>query len=152
MLVRAHLPSYRWFHVFHNVAIRVGVYTSVGLALVFTTWLFLANRVPILYRLALERNIAAAVLFCLFALIPVLRFLNMPGHLLASGLVAWLVFSLYYRVLCLFFVQLSDWHGVIQVFMYGALVYMVLATLSWIGATIWRARAAHDSHPNHHAS
>lgn len=152
MSVRAHLPGYRWFHVFRNAAIRVGVYTSVGLALVFTTWLFLANRVPFLDRLALERNIGAAVLFCLFALVPILRFLNMPGHLLASSLVAWLVFSLYYRVLCLFFRQLSDWNSTFQVFMYGAVVYMILATLFWIGITIWRARGAHDSHPNNHAS
>jgi hypothetical protein len=34
----------------------------------------------------------------------------------------------------------------------GALAYMILATLSWIVATIWRAREAHTSHPNHHAS
>jgi hypothetical protein len=31
-------------------------------------------------------------------------------------------------------------------------VYMIIATLSWITVTIWRTRAAHASHPNHHAS
>lgn len=152
MPVRAHLPGYRWFHVFRNVAIRVGVYTSVGLVLVFTTWLLIANRFPVLERLALERNIAAVVFFCLFALVPILRFLLMPGHLLASSLIAWLLFSSYYRILCLFFRQLSDWHSTFQVFIYGAVVYMILATLSWIGMTIWKTREAHGSHPNHHAS
>jgi cytochrome bd-type quinol oxidase subunit 2 len=152
MSVRAHLPGYRWFHVFRNVALRIGVYTAVCLALVFTAWLFFANRIPLLDRLALERNIAAAVLLGLFALVPVLRFLSMPGHLMASGLIAWLLFSSYYRVLCFFFHKLSDWHSTFRVFMVGAVVYMILATLTWIGGTIWRVRAAHASHPNHHAS
>jgi len=117
MPVRAHLPGYRWFHVFRNAAIRMGIYAAVGLSLVFTGWLFLANRVPFLDRLAMERNIAAAVVLCLFALIPILRFLRMPGHLLASGLVAWLIFSVYYRVLCLFFRKLGDWQSAIQIFL-----------------------------------
>jgi hypothetical protein len=152
MSVRAHLPGYRWFHVFRNAAIRIGIYVAVGLSLVFTTWLFLANHIPFLDRLALERNIAAALLLCLFAVIPILRFLRMPGHLLASGLVAWLIFSLYYRVLCLFFRKLGGWHSTIQVFMHGAVVYMIVATLSWIGMAIWKVREAHISHPKNHAS
>ena len=152
MAIRAHLPGYRRFHVIRNAAIRIGVYTGVCLALVFTAWLFLANHVPLLSRLALERNTAAAVLLCLFALVPILRFLSMPGHLLASGLIAWLIFSSYYRVLCYFFRKLSDWHSTFQVFMVGAVVYMILATLSWITVSIWRTREASVSHPHNHAS
>ena len=152
MSVRAHLPGYRWFQVFPNATIRIGIYAAFGLILAFTTWLFLANRVSFLDRVALERNIAAGLLLCLFALIPILRFLRMPGHLLASGLVAWLIFSLYYRVLCLFFRKLSDWHSMMEIFMYGAVVYLIVATLSWIGVAIWRVREAHFSHHNNHAS
>ena len=150
MSVRAHLPGYRWFHVFRNAATRIGVYTAVCLALVFTAWLYLANRIAWLDHLALERNVAAAVFLCLFALVPIIRFLTMPGHLMASGLIAWVLFSSYYRVLCFFFHRLSDWHSTFQVFMAGAVVYMILATLSWIGSSIWRARAAHAAHPHHH--
>ncbi|HEY6266140.1 MAG TPA: hypothetical protein VIW93_15170 [Candidatus Acidoferrum sp.] len=152
MPIRAYLPGYSWFRIFRNAAIRIGVYTSVCLALVFTAWLFLANRVPLIERLAVERNLTAAVLLCLCALIPFMRFLSLPGHQLASGLVAWLLFSCYYRLLCVFFRNLSDWHSTFQVFMIGAVVYMIIATLSWITVTIWRARTAHASHPNHHAS
>jgi len=152
MSLRAHLPGYRRFHVFRNVAIRIGVHVAVGLALIFTSWVFVANRVPFLDRFALERNIAAALLLCLFAMIPILRFLRMPGYLLASGLVAWLIFSLYYRVLCLFFRKLGDWHSTMEIFMYGTVVYLIVATLSWIGVAIWRVRAADASHSNHHAS
>src|ERR1700730_11102375 len=130
MSVRVHLPGYGRFHVFRNVAIRIGVYAAVCLALVFTAWLFLANRFPLLDRLALERNIGAAALLCLFALVPILRFAAMPGHLMASGLIAWLLFSSYYRVLCLFFHRLSGWHSTFQVFMFGAVVYMIFTTLT----------------------
>jgi uncharacterized membrane protein YvlD (DUF360 family) len=152
MSVRAHLPGYRWFHVFRNTAIRTGVYTGVCLALVFTAWLLVANRVPSLERLALGRNVAAAALLVLFALVPILRFLSMPGHLLASGLIAWLIFSLSYSALALLFHRLSDRLSTFHVFMLGAVVYMILTTLSWIVAAIWKARAAHASHPNHRAS
>jgi len=48
MLVRPHLPGYRWFHVFRNAAIRTGVYVGVCLTLVFTAWLVIANHAPFL--------------------------------------------------------------------------------------------------------
>jgi hypothetical protein len=152
MSVRPHLPGYRWFHVFRNAAIRTGVYVGVCVTLVFTAWLVIANHAPLLERFALERNIAAAVILCFLALVPLLRFLRLPGHLLASGLIGWLVFSLSYRALCMIFRGLSNWHSTFQVFMLGAVIYMIAATLSWIGTLIWRARASHVSHPNHHVS
>jgi len=49
----------------------------------------LANRVPFLERPRMERNIAAALLLCLFALIPILRFMRSPAICwLMPGLVA----------------------------------------------------------------
>src|SRR5438067_144317 len=66
--------------------------------------------------------------------------------------IGWLIFSLSYRALCLVFRGLSNWHSTFQIFMLGAVVYLILTTLCWIAATIWRAREAHASHPNHHAS
>jgi hypothetical protein len=122
------------------------------MTLVFTAWLIVANHFPFLERFALERNLAAAAVLSLLALVPILRFLRMPGHLLASSLIAWLIFSASYRALCLFFGALSDWHSTFQVFMLGAVVYMIITTLSWIGTTIWKARAADVSHPNNHVS
>ena len=152
MLVRAHLPGYRWFHVFRNAAVRMGVYVGVCLTLVFTGWLVIANRAPFLERFALERDIAAAAILCFLAAIPVFRFLRFPGHLLASSLIGWLIFSLSYRVLCLVYHGLSNRLSTFHVFVLGAVVYMILTTLCWVVATIWRAREAHASHPNHHAS
>jgi len=159
MLVRPHLPGYRWFHIFRNAAIRTGVYVGVCLTLVFTAWLVIANHAPFLDRFALERNIAAAAILCFLATVPVFRFLRFPGELLASGLLGWFIFSLSYRALSMIFgsdaigiLGLSSQPSASQVFVLGAVVYMILATLAWIVATIWRAREAHQSHPNHHAS
>jgi hypothetical protein len=152
MLVRPHLPGYRWFHVFRNASIRTGVYVGVCLTLLFAAWLVIANHAPFLDRFAMERNIAAAAMLCFLAAVPALRFLRFPGHLLASSLLGWLIFSISYRVLCLVFRGLGNRLSTFQVFMMGAVVYMILTTLSWIVGTIWRAREAHESHPNHHAS
>ncbi len=152
MLVRPHLPGYRWFHVFRNAAVRTGVYVGVCLTLVFTAWLVIANHVPFLDRFALERNIAAAAVLGFLAVVPIFRFWRMPGVLLASSLIGWLIFSLCYRALCMIFSGLSNWHSTFQVFMLGAVVYMIVTTLSWIGTIIWKAREAHVSHPNHRAS
>src|SRR5258708_14161096 len=107
MLVRPHLPGYRWFHVFRNAAIRTGVYVGVCLTLVFTAWLVIANHAPFLDRFAMERNIAAAAILCFLAAVPVFRFLRLPGHLMASSLLGWLLFNLRYRGLCLMFRRLS---------------------------------------------
>jgi len=132
MSVRPHLPGYRWFHVFRNAAVRTGVYVGVCLTLVFTAWLVIANHAPFLERFALERNVAAAAILGFLAAVPIFRFLRLPGHLLAS--------------------RLSNRLSTFHVFMLGAVVYMILTTLSWIVATVWRARESHVSHPNHHAS
>jgi cytochrome bd-type quinol oxidase subunit 2 len=145
MEISAHLPGYRWFHVFRNVAVSTGVYVGVFLTLVFSIWLVLANRVPILEHFALLRNIAAGTVLVLFALVPIVRFMLMPGHLLASGLVAWVIFSVGYR-------ELSARLSPFQVFMLGAVVYMIVTTICWIGTIIWKARESDVSHPNHHAS
>jgi hypothetical protein len=154
MTVRAHLPAYGSLHVFRNASVRTGVYVGVILSAVFSGWVIVANRVPFLDRFWLVRNLAAVSILGLIALIPVLRFWRMPGNLLASSLVAWALFSLSYRVLCMFFAGLADAErfSATQIFVLGALLYMLVVTLSWIWTIIRRARASHVSHPNHHPS
>jgi hypothetical protein len=147
-----YLPGYRWFHVFRNLSVRVGVYVGVCLSLALSVWIFVANRVPFLERFARERNLAAASLLGLLAVAPVLRFLRSPGNLLASSLVAWTIFSFTYGLLCIFFSHLGDKYGAFLIFMVGFVVYMILATLSWIGTLIWRARERDVSHPNNQVS
>jgi len=67
-------------------------------------------------------------------------------------MIAWVIFSLVYRVLCLIYHGLGDWHSAFQVFMVGAVSYMMFTTLSWIAAIIRTARAAEISHPKRRAS
>ncbi|HKW32175.1 MAG TPA: hypothetical protein VJN92_04170 [Candidatus Acidoferrum sp.] len=145
MFIRTNLPGSRRLDFLHNAAIRTGVYTGVCLSLVFTAWLVIANQVPFLERFAFERNVAAAGVFVFLAAVPVLRFLRWPGNLLASSMIAWVVFSVVYRILCLIYHGLSDWHSPFSIFMAGAVSYMMSTTLSWIGAMIRKARAAEIS-------
>jgi hypothetical protein len=152
MSVRAHLPGYDLTHALWNAATRTGMYAGVGLSLVFATWLFIANRVPEFENLALERNLLAAAVFGLVALVPVLRFARLPGSLLASSLVAWGILTLTYRGLCVHFQALADRYSAPQILILGSLVYMILATLSWIGTCIWRAREYHSSRSGHRLS
>ena len=152
MNVRAHLPPYELFHPFRNASVRTGLYVGFALSMAFGGWVIVANRVPLLEPFALARNLAAVTVLGLIALIPVLRFWRTPGYLLASSLVAWVTLSLFYRVLCMYFRALSARFsfGAVQIFVLGAVLYMLVVTLSWIWTIIRRARASAISHPNHH--
>jgi hypothetical protein len=145
MPIGVHPPGYGLIRVFRNAAARTGLFVGVALSLVFTAWLFVANRMPAFEKFALRRNLVAAAALGLVALVPVLRFLRQPGHLLASSLIAWTVLTLTYRGLCVHFAALNERYSAPQVFILGALVYMIFATLSWIGACLWRARGSHAS-------
>ncbi|PYT81610.1 MAG: hypothetical protein DMG40_08650 [Acidobacteria bacterium] len=152
MQLRTNLPGSRQLQFLHNAAIRTGVYTGICLSLVFTTWLVIANQVPFLERFAFERNVAAAGFFVFLAAVPVLRFLRWPGNLLAASMIAWVIFTLVYRILCLIYHGLSDWHSTLQVFMIGGVSYLMFTTLCWIGAILRKARAAETSHPKRRES
>jgi hypothetical protein len=153
MSAQSDLPAYSWPHVLRNSSVRTGVYAGVALSIVFSGWVIVANRVPFLDRFALVRNLAAVVLLGLLALVPVLRFWRAPGNLLASSLVGWVLFCLSYRILCMRFAGLEERYGAVQIFMLGAVLYMLVVTLSWLATIIRRARAeSHISHPNHHPS
>ena len=146
------MPAYGWFHAFRNASVRTGVYVGVALSIALSGWVIVANRVPLLERFAFLRNLGAVALLGLLALIPVIRFWRMPGNLLASSLVAWGIFTLTYRVLCMDFAHLAERFSAVLIFVLGAVLYMLVVTLSWIGTIIRRARASHTSDPNHHQS
>lgn len=144
--------------ILRNAGVRVGVYAGAALAIGFAVWLYVANRVPSLERVALERNLVAALILGLLAATPVLRFLREPGNQLVAGLIAWSILALAYRGICVHFTALAERYTAMQVFTLGAVIYMILATLSWIGTCLWRLRDAqvshshhqsHISHPNH---
>jgi hypothetical protein len=141
--------------VLRDSGVRTGVCTGVGLAVTLVTWVYVANRVAALERVALQRNIIAAAVFGVFFLVPVVRFMWRPGRLLVSSLIAWGILTFTYRGLSMFFGALGERYSAVQVFTLGAIVCMMLATLSWIGTCIWRVRESYMSnhrvsHSNHH--
>jgi hypothetical protein len=139
-------PGYRWFHILRYTPARVGLYTGVWLSLVFVAWVLIANRVPFLDPLAQQRNVIATLLLAMIAAMPVLRFLRAPRELLISGLLAWSVMTLAFRILSLKFVLLQDYYSTFHIFVLGAVAYLLFATLSWIGMIVLRARAAQGTH------
>jgi hypothetical protein len=154
MTDRTHLHehAYESLQVWENTSVRIGVYVGIALSLAFSGWVIVANRVDVLDRFALGRNLAGVVLLGLIALIPVLRFWRDPGNLLAASLVGWVLFSFSYRALSMYFSRLEDRFSAIQIFVLGAVPYMLVVTLSWIWTIIRRARASDIHHPNHHPS
>jgi len=146
----AHLPVYKFYNAFKDSVFRMGVYVGLCLFAAFAVWLVVANRFPVFERFALERNILAIAAMSLFAAIPIMRFIRRPGSLLGSGVIAWAVFSFLYRLICLFFSGLSSWHSALQVFMAGAVIYLIAATLSWLGTLVWRVRASRSAARQNH--
>jgi hypothetical protein len=149
MLTRPQIRAQQPFHIFKDSAVRTGVVVGVGLSLALSAWIYLANSLPIFNNISMERNLAATAIIGFLAFLPVLRFFREPGNLLISSLLAWSIFSLTYRTLSLFFWTLSDWYSTFQVFAIGAVLYLIAATLSWLGTCIWKARAAHFPPPRH---
>jgi hypothetical protein len=135
--------------------VRTGACSGVGLAITLVTWVYVANRIAALEPVALQRNIIAAAVFGVFFLVPVVRFMWRPGRLLVSSLIAWSILTFTYRGLSMFFGALDERYSAVQIFTLGAIVCMMLATLSWIGTCIWRVRESYMSnhrvsHSNHH--
>jgi hypothetical protein len=135
--------------VLHNPGVRTGAYAGVALAIGFAGWLYVANRIPSLEGVALQRNVVGAAILALLAAVPVLRFLREPGNLLVASLIAWSMLAFAYRAICLHFTALGERYSAMQVFTLGAVVYMILATLSWIGTCLWRLRHSQISHSHH---
>jgi hypothetical protein len=150
MTFAQHLPGYKAYNALRESAFRMGVYIGLCLFGVFGAWLIIANKFPVFERVALERNLLAAVAMAVFAVIPILRFRRRPGSLLGSGLIAWVVFSFLYRLSCLYFTGLPLWRTAWQVFMAGALLYLLAATLAWIVSLVLRARASHSGPRQNH--
>ena len=155
MRAKDKFPTSELSLVLHDSGVRTGACSGIGLAITFAAWLYIANRVPALDRIALERNVVADAALGFFFLIPVVRFMWQPGRLLISSLISWSILTFAYRGLCIHFTALSGRYSAVRIFTLGAIVCMILATLSWIGTCIWRVRESYMSnhrvsHSNHH--
>jgi hypothetical protein len=135
------------FDLLRSAAVRTGVYTGVSLSILFAAWLVIANRVPFLEPVAVIRNFIATSLMLALASVPVVRFLRAPAEMLLSSVLAWSILTLTYGCLCLEFSLLDQYYTPSEIFVLGMVVYLLLATLCWIGTIIWRVRAS--SHARH---
>lgn len=110
-----------------------GLVTGVLLILILFGALVAANRIPSLETYALERNAVSYTLFVLVTLIPVVRFLNQPLRVFASGMIAWVLFAGAYDVAGsvfrdLFEVLRTPFEALIE----GAVVYGTIAVTLWV--------------------
>jgi hypothetical protein len=145
MPIRAKFSLFRWFSLPRDAAVRIGIYSGVSLSLVFAAWLFIANRVPFLEPLAMERNIIAAALLAVLACVPLIRFYRAPMDLLLSGFLAWGLFAVTYQGFCFKFRLLEGYYTAFHVFVLGAISYLVFATLFWIATIIWTVHTTSSS-------
>ncbi|HXX13996.1 MAG TPA: hypothetical protein VEJ47_03760 [Candidatus Eremiobacteraceae bacterium] len=141
MQLLSEFPGFRWFAFLKDASIRTGVYTGFCLSVIFAAWILIANRVPVLAPVAMERNIIAAASLALFACVPLIRFYRSPNELLLSGFLGWCLLTLTYRIFCFKFGLLEEYYSAFHVFVLGAVSYLVFATVSWIGTIIWRVHA-----------
>lgn len=135
-----------------DVAVRTGTYVGVGLSLILVVWIFLSNRVPFLEKFALERNLITIILLVLVGLVPVVRFLRLPAKLWISSLIGWAIFSVTYALMTLAFSGLREHFNALQIFVLGAVLYMILATIAWLGKVVWRTWSEHSAHRHHPVS
>jgi hypothetical protein len=136
----AQLPGSRWFAWLRNLALRVGVLTGVYLSVVLAAWLIIANRFPWSTNFAGPRNLAAGALMALLMLIPVVRFLKSPARLFCCGAMAWVVLTLTYLGMGLYFQRLFSRWGPFFVLMVGAVAYGVVAVFAWVIHMLWTVR------------
>jgi len=132
MNARSQLAGLERFLSLRDPVSRVGVYTGIALSAVFSTWLFVANRVPQLERFATLRNLAAAGTLLVLMSLPVWRFLLSPVHMFVSGMVSWALGTFCYILLGMHFPRLEERIGALHVFMLGAVAYGFLAVLDWV--------------------
>src|ERR1700686_2426433 len=96
MLARPQTNVPQQFHLLRNSAVRIGLLAGAGLSRAFSGWIYLANRVPLFERLAVERSLGGAAILGVLAFIPLLSFFRDPPSLLISSLISWRVLTVTY--------------------------------------------------------
>jgi multisubunit Na+/H+ antiporter MnhB subunit len=135
------LPGSAWLAWLRNLTLRVGVLAGVYLSTVMVAALLAANRIPFLEDVAELRNAVSYAVFALVVLVPVACFLRAPGRMFLSGVTGWLVFTLSYWFVGIWFERLhTRFHRPLHVFMLGAAFYGVLAVAAWVARMVMEAR------------
>ncbi len=122
----------------HNPAFFTGILTGILLSFVMFGWLFAANRMPGLDRLAFFRNWICLGAFGFVMTIPVLRFFRSPAKIFTSGLVAWLLLCIAYVSANIAFANLANRFstGPFKLLVMGAVLYGVAGVTVWTLTTV----------------
>lgn len=124
-----------------RAGMKTGIITGSLLVLDMVAALIAANRIPALEPRALERNVAFCGFFVIIMLYPIFRFLNRPMQLFGSAMLGWSIFLVGYKLAGLYFVNLFVvLRAPLDAFLEGALVYGIIAAVTWVAIMILQAR------------
>jgi hypothetical protein len=124
-----------------RAGLKTGLLTGGLLSLDMIVALVAANRMPVLEKHALERNVAFCGLFVIFMLIPICRFLHRPVQLFGSGILGWGIFIVAYNLAGIYFANLfAVLRSPLDALLEGALIYGVTAVVCWVSAMVLQAR------------
>ena len=118
--------------LWRHPCVTLGTILGACLAGISIAWLVVANRAPSLAQFALERNLIAGAAVGVLMLLPFLLFMGSPARVFFSGIIAWTILAVCYRVLGFVFVRLADRLGAFHLFALGAVVLGALAAAEWV--------------------
>lgn len=110
----------------------MGAVIGACLAAVALAWILVANSVPSLESFAFERNVAAIAGVGLLMFVLICRFVNSPGCVFSSGLVAWAIFTATYGALEIRYPSIASRLGAFHLFVMGAVLIGLIAALLWV--------------------
>ena len=120
--------------------VLLGTVVGACLAGIAIAWIVVANRAPSLAQFAFERDLIALAAIGVLMLLPFFLFLGSPRRIFLSGIIAWAILAVCYRVLGFLFVHLADRLGAFHLFALGAIVLGVLAAIDWVALLLLAAR------------
>ena len=142
MMNPSQLPGAKWLPWLRSLSLRVGVLTGVYLTAVMVAAVLLANRVHFLEHFAHIRNAVCYLAFGLVMLVPIVAFRRQAVQLLVSGMLGWLLFTLAYLAMGVFFSNLHlRLRTPFNVFVLGAAFYGLMACVAWVVSMALEARS-----------
>jgi len=126
--------------LWRHPCVTLGTIMGACLAGIAIAWLIVANRAPSLTQFAFERNLIGGAAIVVLMLLPFFLFLGSPARIFLSGVIAWAILAVCYRMLGFVFVGLADRLGAFHLFALGASILGVLAAVQWVALLLLAAR------------
>src|SRR5690348_12724329 len=92
-------PSIRNLSLLRHPCVMLGTVLGACLVGIALAWLLVANRVPSLAQFAFQRNLVAGAAIGVLMLLPFCLFLQSPGRIFVSGVIAWAILAVCYWML-----------------------------------------------------